>query len=164
MYTSFYQVLFNRSVRSPSVLRCVLMVALWGAVSAGCASRGALNDFTSDGCSLFPDRNLILEQDWCGCCLEHDIAYWKGGTEAQRLSADTALKACVVEKTGDEGLAETVFKGVRFGGSPYFYNWYRWGYGWSFERKYGPLTPGEEADAERKLQNYFHETPSPVCR
>jgi hypothetical protein len=150
--------------KAENVIRHILSIILAGAVFAGCASRKALNDFTSDGCSLFPDRNMILKQDWCGCCLQHDIAYWKGGTEAQRLFADTALKECVFEETGDEALSETVFNGVRLGGSPYFYSWYRWGYGWSFERKYGPLTPEEEADAERRLQKFFHENRSPVCR
>jgi hypothetical protein len=164
MHTFSHRILFNRSFQFRSMTRCVLSIALAGAVLAGCAAGKGLKEFASDGCSLFPDRNLILEQDWCGCCLEHDIAYWKGGTEAQRLSADTALRACVVEKTGDDVLATTVFSGVRFGGSPYFYNWYRWGYGWSFERKYDPLTPEEEGDVQRKLQKFFHENPSPVCR
>jgi hypothetical protein len=164
MDRSFKSVLFNRPFGLILVFRCFLIIALAVLLFVGCAARKGLNDFTSDGCSLFPDRSLILKQDWSACCLEHDIAYWKGGTEAQRLSADTALKACVFENTGDEALSETVFNGVRLGGSPYFYNWYRWGYGWPFERKYAPLTPEEEADAQRKLEKFFLETPSPVCR
>jgi len=140
------------------------MIVLACGVFSGCASVKGLKDFTSDGCSLFPDRSLALKKEWCGCCFEHDIAYWKGGTEAQRLSADVALKNCILEKTGEEALAETVFNGVRLGGSPYFYNWYRWGYGWSFDRKYAPLTAEEEAAAERKLEKYLNENKNPVCR
>ena len=86
---------------------------------------GELSDFTSDGCSLFPDSSLINSDDWCVCCLEHDIAYWKGGTEAERLAADQALRDCVIEKTGNKQLAEAMYVGVRMGGSPYFQTWYR---------------------------------------
>jgi hypothetical protein len=122
---------------------------------AGCETEREISDFTSDGCSLFPDRSLISEDDWCDCCLEHDIAYWMGGTEEERLAADIALRECVFEKTGNSELAELMFDGVRVGGSPYFYNWYRWGYGWDYGRKYQPLTPDERAMAEKKLRAWF---------
>ena len=120
-----------------------------------CSRRGELRDFSSDGCSLFPDRSLINEDDWCECCFEHDIAYWKGGTEEERLLADQALRDCVFEKTGNRELAEAMYTGVRLGGSPYFYNWYRWGYGWDFERKYKPLTEEEKKLVEQKLNQYY---------
>jgi hypothetical protein len=123
-----------------------------------------LSDFTSDGCSLFPDRSLINSDDWCDCCFEHDIAYWKGGTEEERLAADVALRECILEKTGNKELADLMYEGVRLGGSPYFYNWYRWGYGWSYERKYQALTPEEEAMAEEKLKQYFAGNPQHPCR
>ena len=122
---------------------------------SGCHPSGELRDFTSDGCSLFPDRSLINEDDWCDCCFEHDLAYWKGGTEEERLMADRALRDCVYEKTGNRELAEAMYTGVRLGGSPYFYNWYRWGYGWDFKRKYGPLTEDEKIQVEQKLEEYF---------
>jgi hypothetical protein len=114
-----------------------------------------LKDFTSDGCSLFPDRSLINNKDWCDCCLEHDIAYWQGGTEEQRLEADRKLRDCVLAKTGDTVLAEAMYQGVRFGGSPWFYTWYRWGYGWGYERKYGALTLEEQRLVSDKLVKYF---------
>ena len=60
-----------------------------------------IKDFKSDGCSLFPDRSLMSQEDWCLCCFEHDIVYWKGGTEAERLKADEALRDCVFQKTGE---------------------------------------------------------------
>ena len=132
---------------------------------AGCNSTpGTLKDFTSDGCSLFPDRSLITNKDWCDCCLEHDIAYWQGGTEAQRLKADRSLRDCVLTTTGDSVLAEAMYQGVRFGGSPWFYNWYRWGYGWGYERKYQALTLEEQRLVSDKLVEYFKESankPSP---
>lgn len=125
---------------------------------------GELSNFTSDGCSLFPDGSLINSDDWCVCCLEHDIAYWKGGTEAERLAADQALRDCVLEKTGDAKLAEAMYLGVRMGGSPYFKNWYRWGYGWSYQRKYQALTEKEQILAAAKLKEYFENDPVLPCK
>jgi hypothetical protein len=124
---------------------------------------GELSDFTSDGCSLFPDSSLIHADDWCECCLEHDIAYWRGGTEAERLAADKALRDCVLQQTGDAQLAEAMYIGVRMGGSPYFKNWYRWGYGWNYARKYQTLTKEEKALAEAKLQAFFANDPALPC-
>jgi len=143
--------------------RLILLVCIL--LCAGCKSDPqALKDFTSDGCSLFPDRSLINNDDWCDCCLEHDIAYWQGGTKEQRLEADQKLRDCVLAKTGDAVLAEAMYHGVRFGGSPYFYNWYRWGYGWSYERKYQALTVEEQRLVSDKLVKYYQESegkPSP---
>ena len=124
---------------------------------------GELSDFTSDGCSLFPDGSMINADDWCACCLQHDIAYWKGGTEAQRLAADEALRDCVLETTGDAKLAEAMYLGVRMGGSPYFKNWYRWGYGWSDGRKYQALTLKEQRMVTEKLVSYYKSNPSSPC-
>ena len=124
---------------------------------------GELSDFTSDGCSLFPDSSLIDSDDWCDCCLKHDIAYWKGGTEAERLAADEALRNCVLQKTGDAQLAEAMYLGVRMGGSPYFKNWYRWGYGWDYKRKYQPLSKKEKARADAKLKEFFASDPDLPC-
>lgn len=93
--------------------------------------------------------------EWCECCFEHDIAYWQGGTKEQRLQADDALKECVLAKTQDKALANLMHTGVRMGGSPYFYNWYRWGYGWSYERKYRALTQEEQALVHKQLAHYF---------
>jgi hypothetical protein len=101
--------------------------------------------------------------DWCSCCFEHDIAYWQGGTEAERAIADRALEACVAQKTGDDAFARLMYTGVRAGGSPYFYNWYRWGYGWGYERKYQSLTPAEQFRADELLGQYFSGNPETVC-
>ena len=98
-------------------------------LAAACGSDSELRPFSSDGCSLFPDASLISGDDWCDCCFRHDIAYWRGGTAGEREAADIALRQCVLDRTGNETLATTMYEGVRFGGSPYFLNWYRWGYG-----------------------------------
>jgi hypothetical protein len=130
-----------------------------------CSQKPKLNDFSSDGCSLFPDRSLIDSKDWCECCFLHDIAYWQGGTEAERLAADERLRECVLAKTDDPLLAEAMFQGVRMGGSPEFKNWYRWGYGWTDGRRYQALTIEEQRMVTEKLVSYYKsETPSPCDR
>ena len=139
------------------------MVSEYARMAAGCLNRVGIRTFASDGCSLFPNRSLINDDDWCGCCLEHDIAYWKGGTEAERLIADEALRQCVLERTGDEALARLMFEGVRLGGVPWLPTWYRWGYGWSLDRGYQPLSAQEEAMAAARLSDYFRDHPEGPC-
>ena len=131
--------------------QCIVLLFLLGA----CSSEQELTAFTSDGCSLFPDSSLINNDDWCECCVEHDVAYWQGGTEVARESADKKLQQCVLDKTDDAALARVMYEGVRFGGSPYFYNWYRWGYGWSYDRKYQTLTDTEQKQVQKLLSDYF---------
>ena len=129
----------------------------------GCSSDDELHPFASDGCSLFPDASLISSDDWCSCCFQHDLAYWRGGTAEERKAADQQLRDCVQQKTGNQALATMMYDGVRFGGSPYFYNWYRWGYGWSYDRKYQALTPEEKEQADQLEKEYFAGNPKPVC-
>ena len=131
-----------------------LLLILLVTSAFGCSSESEITPFTSDGCSLFPDASLINNDDWCECCVEHDKAYWKGGTEQHRERVDTALMRCVFTKTNNHVLANVMFEGVRFGGSPYFYNWYRWGYGWPYDRKYQALSEDEEKHADVLLEQY----------
>ena len=64
---------------------------------------------------------------------------------------------------GNVALAMLMYEGVRFGGSPYFYNWYRWGYGWSQDRKYQALTSEERQHADELVEEYFATVKKPVC-
>ena len=137
---------------------CFLMLII------SCSSEEHINPFSSDGCSLFPNSSLISEEDWCECCFLHDVSYWRGGTEQERLAADLQLKQCVFQATNDQVLADIMFRGVRFGGSPYFYNWYRWGYGWSYERKYSSLSEDENKQAELQLAKYYASVHEPKCK
>ena len=106
---------------------------------------------------------MLTRDEWCSCCFLHDLAYWRGGTAIERETADRNLKACVQQKTGDAALAKIMYEGVRFGGSPYFYNWYRWGYGWSYDRKYQALTMHEKALAEEQEKRYFGNGETGFC-
>jgi hypothetical protein len=96
-----------------------------------------IKDFESDGCTLFPDSSLIDKTDWCDCCFDHDIAYWQGGTEAERLKADEALRECVREKTGNENLAKV---------------------------KYKELTDEEKTQVESKLKEYYSGNSERPCK
>lgn len=122
-----------------------------------------LRPFTSDGCSLFPDGTIKDRTKWCDCCLTHDIAYWQGGTEEERKKADEVLRACVLERTKDKNLAETMYLGVRSGGHPAFPTWYRWGYGWSYGRGYKPLSDAEKQRVLERLEEYTQKHPTGYC-
>lgn len=142
-------------------MKKIIIIGL--ALFISCSAGKELKNFESDGCSLFIDRSLINEEDWCQCCFEHDVLYWQGGTKEQRQQADEALRDCVLKKTKNEKLAQMMYSGVRFGGSPYFYNWYRWGYGWNDDRKYQELSPAEKKLIKKKLEQYFKDQPENPC-
>jgi hypothetical protein len=132
---------------------------------AGCAAAPApaLAPFTTDGCSLFPNRAPIGAADWCGCCVAHDLAYWRGGTEDERLAADRELERCVTDAVHEPALATAMFAGVRAGGSPYFVTPYRWAYGWPYGRGYQPLDARERAQAATLQAEYLAGAAAPMC-
>ena len=103
-----------------------------------------LKPFTTDGCSAFPQGTMAQNELWLNCCIAHDKTYWKGGTYAEREQADVELESCVA-KVGEPQIAAVMLLGVRVGGAPYWPTQFRWGYGWSWPRFYGPLTPDELA-------------------
>jgi hypothetical protein len=146
--------------------RPFLAALLVVACLSGCAAATAsdLRDFSSDGCSLFPDGTIRDRGQWCDCCLQHDIGYWRGGTEEERNKADLDLRECVRERTGDAVLADTMYLGVRAGGHPAFPTWYRWAYGWPYGRGYQPLTVKEQEQATTKLDDYRKRSPEGYCR
>ena len=95
--------------------------------SCSAASQGAPlppHAFTTDGCSLYPDKD-----SWLGCCIKHDIAYWCG-TQV-RKQADQALRACVREASSAAN-ANVVYGGVRVGGWRFWPFPWRFGYGYSW--------------------------------
>ena len=84
--------------------------------------------FASDGCSMFPNGN------WNDCCVEHDRAYWRGGSAAGRKAADRALRDCVAKK-GHPIIARLMYFGVRAGGAPWYPAPYRGGFGWPWPQR-----------------------------
>lgn len=81
--------------------------------------------FTTDQCSVWPDG------DWQLCCIEHDYAYWCGGSAKQRAQADNRLKHCVKAK-GYPVMGNVMRLGVRLGGLSIWPLPWRWGYGWDW--------------------------------
>jgi len=130
---------------------------------AACGAGQGIRPFYSDGCSLFPDGKPGDPRLWCDCCFAHDIAYWRGGTRAEREQADVELRRCVLARTKDPRLAAVMYDAVRLGGSPIFPNWYRWAYGWPYGRTYEPLTDKEKAQADRALGEYYVKHPGGYC-
>jgi hypothetical protein len=106
-------------------------------------SAATLSPFESDGCSAFPNGTFQQNELWLSCCVEHDYAYWKGGTYDERATADDALRACVAA-AGEPAIAKLMLAGVRVGGTPYLPTRFRWGYGWPFPRGYKALSEEEQ--------------------
>ena len=127
------------------------------------ARASTLRPFASDGCSLFPDGTLKDRTRWCDCCLSHDMAYWQGGTAKERKEADKALRDCVLKRTDDKQLAETMYLGVRSGGAPVFPTWYRWGYGWPYGRGYTPLSDEDRLQVREQTAEYGQKHPAGYC-
>lgn len=107
----------------------ILFIAVAGSSSLVHANQ--LKPFTTDGCSLWIDGTPEQPNLWRHCCVAHDLAYWHGGSKADRQKADTDILACVQQAQGP-GMAKYIYTNVRWGGSPYWMNHYRWGYGWDY--------------------------------
>lgn len=115
------------------------------------STRNTLRDFTSDGCSMSPDGVVALfSTAYVSCCVQHDVAYWQGGTKAEKLSADLTLKECIKSKS-NSFVAAIYYRGVRMGGGPELPTAYHWGYGWEKKRGYRHLNQRDRALAAEKL-------------
>lgn len=148
------------------MIRPFLTLFTAAALSASASAQpvgSSLHPFTTDGCSMFPDRSALSKDDWCSCCVAHDLAYWRGGTAQERLEADMGLRSCVLQASGNPALADLMFAGVRSGGGPYFYTPYRWAYGWPFGRGYQALTDEENATASALKAQYLAANPTLAC-
>lgn len=132
-------------------------------LSSCVGARAGIVPFTSDGCSLFPDGTFTDRNKWCDCCQTHDLAYWQGGSADERTRADATLRDCVLMRTGDKDLAETMYLGVQVVGSPAFPTWYRWGYGWPYGRGYQPLSRVEKLLVQKRLAAYAKRHPAGYC-
>lgn len=89
-------------------------------------------EFKQDGCTLFPDK--IFGSNFSEACLTHDIAYWHGGSEAERKSADNQLRLDIAN-SGITGyyIQYFVYYGVRLFGDTWLTRLFEanWGFGWN---------------------------------
>ena len=119
-------------------------------------------NFKSDGCTLFP-VGCFRE-----CCVEHDKAYFVGGTGKERRQADILLFKCVSKKKGwwHKVVASLMYVGVRIGGVAFLPTPFRWGFGQKKSKKSSkPKTedskkkadvsrsPGSSPPTDKKLLN-----------
>lgn len=120
----------------------LLGFAILGVISCETSPKAVIKPFHTDGCSAFPDGTLADPEKWQAPCVEHDRAYWRGGSAEDRLQADRTLRQAVSAK-GHPVIAEFMYLGVRLGGSPWWPTPWRWGFGWPYPRGYGSGTAGE---------------------
>jgi hypothetical protein len=125
-----------------------------------------LSPFVFDGCTWSPDGSWDNPNLFCECCLVHDMAYWQGGSEAERDRVDWEFKQCITERSGSEAVGWTYYWGVRAGGdpNPYFFFYYtrwRWGFGWPPGRLYTEMTEQERLRATELLNEYKSKNPNP---
>lgn len=100
-----------------------------------CAISKPIKNFTSDGCSCFPEGTKVNKKAWEHCCLVHDSLYWQGGSRYERKQADSALCDCVA-KAGYPKIAKKMYIGVRLGGGAFVPAPWRWGFGWNYGSGY----------------------------
>jgi hypothetical protein len=95
--------------------------------------------FTTDGCSggMTALWRLLWRRDppWNGACVEHDKAYWAGGSITDRRIADRNLMSAVT-LNGHPLFAFAMWCAVRIGGHPLLPMSWRWGYGFKYPRGY----------------------------
>ncbi len=117
------------------------------------ARENILKPFTTDGCTDFPDGIPVSVSThwrklWLDCCIQHDLAYWAGGTQEDKDNADRDILQKCVSSHGFPLIGWIMREGVRVGGNAELPTTFRWGYGWTYDRGYLPLTREEKAQVE----------------
>jgi hypothetical protein len=117
--------------------------------------RSPLKEFETDGCSTAPDGTLGEPKRWLHCCIEHDQAYFMGGTYDRKVAADTLFYVCMAQECGDN-IATLYLAAVTAFGGPFLPTDYRWGYGWDYDPVGGfdDLTPAEIRLAQEALDRW----------
>lgn len=116
------------------------------------AFENELLPFTSDGCSLAPDNDLVFGNgDWTKCCEDHDTKYWLGGTRDQKEKADKEFKQCLKNEGMNTAEVEVYYEAVVYGGSAFLPTTWKWGYGWKNSRGYEPLSKEDLEQAKPYL-------------
>lgn len=105
------------------------------------------NGKKSDGCTLIPDG------PYRPCCVEHDRAYFAGGSSKERRKADKRLYQCVRKTPGvaNKLVAAFMWIGVRIGGVSFLPTPFRWGFGKRAENRAGTLSQSPEPSPAPQL-------------
>ena len=85
--------------------------------------------FKSDGCTMWPD--VTNGKSIYQACFLHDLKYWAGYPDenVDRLIADAELMIDVARLRDSTKIAETMFHGVRVGGTSKLKLAFSWGFG-----------------------------------
>lgn len=92
-----------------------------------------LNPFCTDGCSVVGNRTRTSYL----CCVDHDLAYWAGGSRSDRYRADGRFYNCLL-KTESVKTAEAYASAVAMFGAPY------WGLDWIGRPRFLELSQEEK--------------------
>lgn len=76
------------------------------------------------------------QEPWYDACVEHDWAYYKGGTEEDRKKADLELRRSI-EATGHPIWGFFIYWAVRIFGSSHWPNALKWGFRYNWYTDYG---------------------------
>lgn len=85
--------------------------------------------FVSDGCTSWVDKTQ--GRSIYPACFLHDLKYWAGypGEKVERLVADAELLIDVARILENTAMAETMYAGVRVGGTEHLGAKFSWGFG-----------------------------------
>jgi hypothetical protein len=109
-----------------------------------------LSEFETDYCTFFPEGTISKPRLWEGCCLEHDLVYWAGGTSKMQDLADVELGVCVTQKSS-AFFGRLMYRGVRLGHYSPIKSKSRWGHGWGDKRSFQELSTEEKSVIRIKL-------------
>ncbi len=113
-------------------------------VHEAAAAANKLKHFATDYCTMFLDGPSDRPELWKHCCLEHDVRYWFGGSQADMDVTDVRLKSCV-KKVAGENWADLIYIGVRAGHNSPVKNKFQWNWGWETKRPMQPLSSEEKS-------------------
>jgi hypothetical protein len=116
-----------------------------------------LQEFTTDGCSAYPDGYPHTEEyEWLHCCVSHDMKYWMGGTYEEKVQADLELNQCVSEATFTSH-GKMMEMGVAAGGTAHLGTSWRWGYGWNKKITYEELSEDQLKQVDKLSYTILNE-------
>ncbi len=132
----------NTSVKLAFLLFVFLFVNL-NTQAAEAPLAATLQQFETDGCTLFIDGPASNPNLWSHCCFEHDLRYWFGGDKDDKKFSDIQLRECVKDVAGNFW-ANLIYTGVRAGRlSPVKFK-YVWSWGWTPKRGKNKLNQSEK--------------------
>jgi hypothetical protein len=139
------------NLRKLTILSLFIYCALFAATGF---SQGIQRTFIFDGCTGYKEGTRSEPTKWSHCCFAHDLRYWAGGTQEQRVNADLKIKKCVKE-TGAELHATIMLLGIRAGGlSPIKIRGKQWGNAWSNKIRNKTLNVDEIDQLNMSLINH----------